>query len=349
MESAIAPHLHCPRTQARRAPPDYQPPYPARGVRFHPAVRQVVMGCFGAQAPAGATAAALVPALAWIATAFAQPDGPDHWDRAEHVDACGWRNVISIGYWRDPLAYERWLAAHGQGWIEQPAFGAGVGTYCEVLKPSVQRFETLLSSDRPEGIARAGDGLSGEIQEHGYWGGMRDRLPAAQVDALAGAGRPQVEVEACGSRWRVRPQHNLCLIRSGQDWTDTADGERSQYLADVEPVLRQGMDFLARDGQSVGCLSNRYLRVVDAQGRQVDKSFGMSWWTGVAALERWAESHPTHVAIFGAAMKYLASLGPAARLRLYHEVTVAAADEQHFEYANCHARTGLMAAACAHG
>ena len=44
-------------------------------------------------------------------------------------------------------------------------------------------------------------------------------------------------------------------------------------------------------------------------------------------------------------MKYLSSLGPAARLRLYHEVTVAAADEQFFEYRGCHAKTGMLAAA----
>jgi len=48
------------------------------------------------------------------------------------------------------------------------------------------------------------------------------------------------------------------------------------------------------------------------------------------------------VAIFGAAMKYLGTLGPAARLRLYHEVTVAAADEQSFEYFNCHRGTGML-------
>ena len=49
----------------------------------------------------------------------------------------------------------------------------------------------------------------------------------------------------------------------------------------------------------------------------------MSWWKSLAALERWSESHPTHVRIFGAAMQYLSKLGPAAKLRLYHEVTVA--------------------------
>jgi hypothetical protein len=46
----------------------------------------------------------------------------------------------------------------------------------------------------------------------------------------------------------------------------------------------------------------------------------LSWWKSLAALERWAESHPTHLAIFGAAMKYLGTMGPAARLKLYHEV-----------------------------
>ena len=43
-------------------------------------------------------------------------------------------------------------------------------------------------------------------------------------------------------------------------------------------------------------------------------------------------------------MKYLSTLGPSAKLRLYHEVTVAAANEQFFEYAGCHPRTGMLAA-----
>ena len=68
----------------------------------------------------------------------------------------------------------------------------------------------------------------------------------------------------------------------------------------------------------------------------------MSWWKSLSALERWAESHPTHVRIFGAAMKYLSTLGPAAKLRLYHEVTVARADEQLFEYVDCHPQTGML-------
>jgi aldoxime dehydratase len=43
-------------------------------------------------------------------------------------------------------------------------------------------------------------------------------------------------------------------------------------------------------------------------------------------------------------MRYLMTLGPAARLRLYHEVSVASADEQSFTYVDCVPGTGLFSA-----
>jgi aldoxime dehydratase len=101
------------------------------------------------------------------------------------------------------------------------------------------------------------DGFSGEIQEHGYWGGMRDRIPLSQTDAIARAG--ESIVERGGGRVRVRPGRGICLIRSGQDWTDTDSDERAMYLDEVEPVLRAGMDSLRDEGDAVGCYCNRYL------------------------------------------------------------------------------------------
>ncbi len=184
--------------------------------------------------------------------------------------------------------------------------------------------------------------MSGEVQEHAYWGGMRDRIPLSQTDAMAPGSAPELIRD--GARLRVKAHDNLCLIRSGQDWSDTEASERQLYLDDVEPVLREGMDFLRDDGLAIGCYANRYMRVLAVDGSVSEKSYGQSWWKSLAALERWAESHPTHVRIFGAAMKYLSTLGPSARLRLYHEVTVAAADEQFFEYLNCHQKTGMLAA-----
>jgi len=207
----------------------------------------------------------------------------------------------------------------------------------------VNDYETLFSSlGRPEGVAVIADGMSSEVLEHAYWGGMRDRIPLSQTNEMAPAGAPAVVRE--GRCLRVKPHENICLIRSGQDWSDTDTAERKMYLEDVEPVLREGMAFLRDEGLAIGCFANRYMTVLDDNGQPTEKSYGMSWWKSLAALERWAESHPTHVSIFGAAMKYLSTLGPAAKLRLYHEVTVARAGDQFFEYLDCHPGTGMLKA-----
>jgi aldoxime dehydratase len=105
-------------------------------------------------------------------------------------------------------------------------------------------YETLYSSlGRPEGVAVLADAMSTDIQEHAYWGGMRDRIPKSQTDALTPAGAPTHLRD--GPTIRVMPAENICLIRSGQDWTDTDSDERAMYVNDVEPVLR--MMFLQRD------------------------------------------------------------------------------------------------------
>lgn len=340
MESAIPKHLACPRTRQKRVPDDYQPPYPSFVARFKPEVKRVVMAYFGVQYQ-GAEPRGARRALDDMAQALHADPSCGHWDRARYVDEAGHANVISIGYWEQPAAFDAWFAAHGAAWTSGEAARDGCGTFTEVLRPAVGRYETLFSADdRPEGVAVIAQGMSGMVQEHAYWGGARDRMPASQTSELAPSGAPRVVSE--GLYRRVVPHENICLIRSGQDWGDTPPEERRMYLEEVEPVLRQGMDFLRDQGLSIGCFANRYMRVVGAQGQDADKSFGMSWWKSLAALERWAESHPTHVAIFGAAMKYLSALGPAARLKLYHEVSVAAADEQLFEYFNCHPGTGML-------
>ncbi|QYN36837.1 phenylacetaldoxime dehydratase family protein [Pseudonocardia sp. DSM 110487] len=333
MESAIPAHLAVPRTHPGRMRDGYTPPYPSFVARMEPAVRQVVMAYFGLQfrgePPAGALDA--------LDTAFAAADGPGHHDRAQSIAPDGTTDIVSISYWDDPASFDRWSAAHRESWLDA---GDGCGRWIEVLRPTVESHETLFSSlGRPEGVAALAGAWSGEVAEHGYWGGMRDRIPLSQTDPLAPAGTPTVERD--GTRVRIRPHGGICLIRSGQDWTDTDDAERAMYVNDVEPVLRAGMEFLSSEGRGVGCYSNRYLAVVEG-GRPVERTFGLGWWRSLADLERWAESHPTHLAIFGAAMRYLSALGPAARLRLYHEVSVVAEGDAFFEYVDCMPGTGLL-------
>jgi len=340
METAIPSHLVTARSRHRRVPDDYHPPYPSFVARHKPAVSHVVMAYFGLQYHGDAPSVA-ARSLAEIAARLAGADGPSHWDRAHYVDQAGFSNIVLVAYWDDIGRFDRWFAPARKAWTGES--GEGIGRFIEVLRPGVARYETLFSSlGRPEGVAVIAEGMSGEVQEHAYWGGMRDRIPLSQTDEMAPGEKPSLVRD--GSRLRVIAQDNICLIRSGQDWSDTEASERKMYLDDVEPVLREGMDFLRDEGAPIGCYGNRYMRVLDANDRPVEKSYGQSWWRSLAALERWAESHPTHVRIFGAAMKYLSTLGPSAKLRLYHEVTVAAADEQFFEYQGCHSRTGMLAA-----
>ena len=290
----------------RRVPDDYQPPYPSFVARHTPAIKRVVMAYFGLQYR-GAVPPAASEALAQIRGAVAGDNGPSHWDRAQYVDQAGFATVVSVAYWDDIPRFDAWFAPAREAWTGTAA-GGGVGTFIEVLRPAIDRYETLFSSpDRPEGIAVLAQGMSGEVQEHAYWGGMRDRIPLSQTNEMAPRGEPSLLRD--GDRLRVIAHDNLCLIRSGQDWSDTEASERKMYLDDVEPVLREGMEFLRDQGGAIGCYANRYMRVLGAGGEASEKSYGQSWWKSLAALERWAESHPTHVRIFGAAMKYLSTLG----------------------------------------
>jgi aldoxime dehydratase len=340
MESAIPQHLRIARTRHRRVPDDFAPPYPSFVARHKPSVERVVMAYFGFQTRDDASKA-MDEALAWIAARFESSGGPTHWDRARYVDGAGFINVVTVAYWDDRANFDGWFPAARDGWTGDRRAIDGSGTFIEALYPSVEGYETLFSSlGRPEGIAVLADGMSGEVQEHAYWGGMRDRIPNSQTSEMAPTGAARAVRD--GSRIRVIPHDNICLIRSGQDWSDIEASERNMYLGDVEPVLREGMDFLRDNGRGIGCYANRYMTVIAPDGRAAEKSYGMSWWKSLASLERWAESHPTHVRIFGAAMKYLSSLGPAAKLRLYHEVTVARAEEALFEYFNCHPQTGML-------
>jgi aldoxime dehydratase len=340
MESAIPEHLQSARTRHRRVPDDYAPPYPSFVARHKPSVQRVVMAYFGVQTR-GAPSKAALQALAWITSCFESKGGPAHWDRAQYIDEAGFTNVVTVAYWDDRATFDGWFPAARAGWTGEKRAIDGCGTFIEVLCPSVEGYETLFSSlGRSEGVAVLADSMSGEVQEHAYWGGMRDRIALSQTSEMAPAGAASAIRD--GARVRVMPHDNVCLIRSGQDWGDTDTAERKMYLDDVEPVLREGMDFLRDQGRPIGCYANRYMTVVASDGTPAEKSYGMSWWKSLAALERWAESHPTHVRIFGAAMKYLSTLGPAAKLRLYHEVTVARADDQFFEYLDCHPQTGML-------
>jgi aldoxime dehydratase len=341
IESSIAPHLRRDRTFPTRKSDEWQPPFPAFSARFPSSVTTVVMAYFGVQWPQGDPPPVVEPALAGLRAALAGTDGAGNVDLTRYVDEAGYETRIAIAYWDDPAVFDRWSDANP--WITPERAGQGAGFFTEVLRPTVDRFETLFASGRLEGVSELSEGLSGEVREHGYWGGARDRMPLAQVDRLSPAGEPQLTVD--GPVRTVTAGSNPCLIRSGQEWSGTADDERELYLNDVEPHLHAGMDFLRDEGRAVGCYLNRYMNVCDDEWNATEQTFGQSWWHSMEELDTWAEAHPTHLEIFRAAMRYLATMGANAKLNLYHEVSVAEGpSDTSFVYLDCHDRTGMLRA-----
>jgi aliphatic aldoxime dehydratase len=347
MESAIPKHLTCPRSRERRIDDDFVPPFPAWVARADASVKDVVMGYFGVQSKGPDAFAKARAALQHIVGGFSLADGPGRHDLAHYVDEAGYDNLIAIAYWDNQPSFAHWQAspAIDWWWSDEARLGDGLGYFREILSPGTERFETLFSTaDRKEGVGALMGETSAEIQEHGYWGSMRDRLPIAQIDSIEPSGALSVRglAPGPGRRTKINGHQNLAVIRSGQEWTETEGKERDLYLGEMEPTLCAGMNFLRDEGQSIGCYANRYMRHIDASGQLLEKSFGLSYWHSLADMERWSESHPTHLAIFGTFMRIVQELNFQLKLRLYHEVTVLDSSQQDFEYVNCHPETGLM-------
>lgn len=345
MESAIDKHLKCPRTLSRRVHETYQPPFPMWVARAEESMKQVVMAYLGIQFKSAENRNKALDAMNKIISFFSETDGPLSYDLTHHEDRHGFDNFMIVGYWRDPASYCRWLNSQlvKNWWESEDRLNDGIGYFREIIAPRAEQFETLYSyKDDLPGVGGIMDGISGEVEEHGYWGSMRDRFPISQTDwMIADDDLKVVSGDPFkGGRVVIKGHDNIALIRSGQDWGDAEQDERSLYLNEILPTLTAGMDFLTNEGLPLGCYSNRFVRNIDRDGNLLDLSYNIGHWRSLDRLERWAESHPTHLRIFTTFFKVAAGLS---KLRLYHEVSVSDSENQSFEYINCHPKTGMLA------
>ena len=234
---------------------------------------------------------------------------PDHIERARIVnftgegddaaEAQGDIETVFMAYWVDPAVYERWRDRCDV--LERP------GVYCETAIIPADRWETIAGTKRPlPGVRNL---TSVDItQLHDYWGAARDRMAASADDPFEAA--PGSPLPA-----------NLCLIRSGQKWDECLDDEREMYFNDIEPKLRAGIDFLARNPDT-GCISSRFLREQTIDGEDLESTSFVGWFEDLASLEEWSRSHSTHLAIFHSFLSTVQLLGRPPKLRLWHEVSV---------------------------
>jgi hypothetical protein len=109
-------------------------------------------------------------------------------ERGRFEDVAGLVNQIFVCYWRDPSVYVRFAqkSAFARWLAEDDLLTSDVGVWVEAFHIPMTRFETLFSSESPAGAARlTGKPMTGPIDEHGYWGGMRDRIPVSDTHELS--------------------------------------------------------------------------------------------------------------------------------------------------------------------
>lgn len=349
LEPAIPPHLRRDRTRPLGTSSNFKPKHPSYSARFDQSVTHLPMVYLGIQSPPGTE---VEPALHAIKAGIAAPFGPETHDQARFVDDQGFVNIVFALYWRGRAEYQRWRNNREENWwYAGLSLGGDVGAFEEAYVPSVMDTETTFSHPYPEGYSKLADNMSGATDTHEYWGSARDRVPRSQIEGLAPRGMlgsdSQNMPDDTRGRWiRIHPAENLCLLRSGQDWSMTEGEERAFYLDIVHPTLLAGMNEIGGDtGIKLGCCFNRFMRMEDEAG-PIEKSYSLSAWNSLADLEAWVKTD-THLKIFAAGIRHYQSAGDSARLRLYHEMMVLRSEDQSMTYFNCHSKTGLLRALAA--
>jgi aldoxime dehydratase len=99
-------------------------------------------------------------------------------------------------------------------------------------------------------------------------------------------------------RLRVKAPKNFTVIRSGQDWSDCEGVELAQYSDSVRPAPVEGMTFLPNHPDETGCCDLRFAAETNRDGSPLKKTFGLGYFLTLGHLEKWAATHPTHLAIF---------------------------------------------------
>lgn len=327
---------------ARHMPAGWVAPVAAFGARFDKLAGALVAALFTTEGDADHRVASAARLDAWLAGANA----PARVERAEHATREGTRATLTIAYWLDPATYEAWA---GQGfsawWHDDARLGDPGGHALEVLRIPADRLETIFGHREPRGATHTGQTMFGPIDEHLYWGAMRDRIPASADDALASPWGhnlpPKMGDETRGKRLRIAAPQNLCVIRSGQNWGDCDAEELAMYDSSVRPALHAGMRYLRDHPEETGCLDLRFANEIEG-GVVSKRAFGLGFFLSLGHLEAWAAHHPTHLAIFERMVALGTERGEKLGLKLWHEVFVLPAEGQHFEYVNCAPGTGLL-------
>jgi len=330
-------------------PEGWKPAFPAWVPAGSAIASEIVFACFGIQSR-GPHLEDFLQFHSWFNEASSGKFAPAHLELAEYIDQTGFSNNVYFAYWESTIDYEAWEAKNCDSgyWTSQDRLSGSAGIWREVSVVPSRRLEALIS-----GVERKRYGLSAlsslppePTQTHGYWGSMRDRIPAAAEAALGVNHAPSIKklknVASLGVHLRIMPPENLCIIRSGQDWSGCSSAEVQGYFSDIYPHLVAGMKFLDENPIETNCVSCRFLSGIENNGIGNHSSSAIAYFMQLSDLEKWSKQHKTHLRIFGSMIKYLEKNLFKSNLNLWHEVYILAIPKYPFEYLNCHPSTGII-------
>jgi aldoxime dehydratase len=340
-------HIVYPRTVPERRPPNHQPAAPRWTLRWKAPVHTVISDYFAVQAKT----------LPWnlqqafvdrIRSYFAHTDGPDAHEIMRCTDESEFANTIVVAYWLDPTKHARWkLFSSFAGWFDSAdRLSENVGYWRETVIVPYDRHETIYSEPTyPIGLARCAGGSVEPMTTNGYFGAARDRIPLSAIDPLESplgeTPPPRKEIASEGRRLRAQPPLNLTAIRSGQFWVNAKTEQRTDYLERLQPKLVRGMKYLEENKEASGCLSIRNMNNITSAGEEIAETSTLAYFLSLGHLERWSESHETHLDIYRHAIAMNRKFGAAREVITWHEVFVLSGAAP-FEYVNCHPSTGLL-------
>ncbi|MEP5729481.1 MAG: phenylacetaldoxime dehydratase family protein [Sulfitobacter sp.] len=334
------------RTIPMKKPKGHVPGAQRHSARLAPSTTQIQVLYLGMQAH-DANTETLDTFRDLAKSLFVADEGPDHHDFAYFDDPQGIPSIFTVAYWTDPDTYQKWattdLVAH---WWADPSHLTGpLGYFWEAFCVSKDHSETIAFTHPIRGLAACPMHSIHPVEESGYWGAARDRIPASAFDQLNGENnRPIGYIERADTRGRlvsIDLPKNTCIIRSGVSWADCGQEQFNSYTRNIKPKLDLGMDYLRDHPVESGCLYLRQVDVLDDAGNRAPEAYSTGLFQSLAHLEKWAHEHPTHLAIYTRALAERAKYQDDLELRTYHEVFVLDGPTD-FRYLNCHGQTGVL-------
>ncbi|KAI1021658.1 hypothetical protein LB503_013268 [Fusarium chuoi] len=278
--------------------------------------------------------------------------GPEAYEAFAVIDGCDVQeSTIWVLYWSDKTKYEKGLddLSLNSIYARLPETGRdSVGIWREAFITGVSRLETNYSGlDYLPGLAKLPGASFPEHELSAYWGAARDRIPSSAFDLfLPSKSNPPVTIPLGVGQYLIGTNdENVAHIRSGQFWENCGQQEADSYNKRLEPTLHSGLRYLWDNSPETGALGLRYLRNQDPsleEPRPRKESCGAGFFTNLEALEVWAKSHKSHLAIYRGALTHYKTFGDDRKFRTWHEVSVLRAGDARFEYLNCVPKTGVI-------